>query len=155
MNNLSNGLSAGDICLTAAGLSNGTTTTHTVGNALTYVIDGEFKAKAAASNAATPTLDAMTGMAFKAVAASQKCMYLFLVNAAGDVGVIQGEVIDDDEQYGARSPMPASGWALIGTVEVAAASTYAGQFVMGVTNLSGVTGLTYTWTDRMAVEAQP
>ena len=94
MENNSKGLT---MCTEKAGLTAGTTSTYTTANATGGFINGKFvTALAAQTNTATPTTDARTGAAFVALAASQGCVFVYGLNAAGAIQVIQSEVLSLD-----------------------------------------------------------
>lgn len=85
------------LSVAAVGLVGGTTTTYTTTAATAGFIDGEFgTALAAQTNTATPTTDADTGAAFVALAASEACVFVFGVTAAGAIAVQQGPVVSMD-----------------------------------------------------------
>lgn len=76
-----------------AGLTNGTTTTFSfTANPLQYVINGKFYSKATQTNAATPTTDGNTGVAFLPVSAGYGCAYVWAYDASGAVKVYQGPI---------------------------------------------------------------
>lgn len=85
-----------NFCVTKAGLAAGTTTTITITNNTTYSVNGKAYTKAAASNAATPTTDAITGAAFTAIAPNKGGVFAICLNAGGDIKVAQGGIADLD-----------------------------------------------------------
>lgn len=78
---------------TKAGMSAGTTTTLTTANAQEISIVGKSYKKAATSNEATPTTDAITGAAFIGVAANQGSVFTILRDSGGNLKVAQGQVV--------------------------------------------------------------
>jgi len=84
------------ICLSKAGLTAGTTSTYTTTVAVAGAIRGEHVTPLAIqTNTATPTTD-WAGNAFTALAASQACVFVFCLVAAGTIAVVQGPVVDLD-----------------------------------------------------------
>ena len=76
-----------------AGLAAGTTTTMTVGVAPLVSLGGKFGTttlSASANQAITPTLDAVTGVAFAPVLPNTCAAIVFGVNAAGTMQAVQG-----------------------------------------------------------------
>ena len=66
------------ICVSKAGLAAGTTTTYTTAAAVVFSIKGKMYSVVAATNAATPTIDADTGVAFAPLLPNQGCVFLFV-----------------------------------------------------------------------------
>lgn len=168
------------LCMTKAGLAAGTTTTLTqtlAGGATSNIIAirGKFSSVAALSNTATPTLDYGTGKAFLPVLASQGCVYMVGFNAAGTLKVIQGQVTPLDTitvpgnflvapNFGALGPAGSANGAgggndfcPIGYLVVQCGSTANNTtgFVFGTNNLSGLTGVTYTFDDVCGITDRP
>lgn len=86
-----NGLTAN---LTNAGMVAGTTSTYTTTAQTNCAIRGKFATPLAIqTNAATPTLDANTGVAFSALQANQACALVLGVNQAGAIQMVQGPII--------------------------------------------------------------
>lgn len=92
-----NGIDAGGLTAQFGkpGLTNGTTTTYTIGATFAYAIKGLSYSKGSGSNATTPTTDGNTGAAFVAVPAgsSSACygaVFVWAVNSGGTVSVYQG-----------------------------------------------------------------
>jgi hypothetical protein len=72
----------------------GTTSTFTSTVTTNCCINGKFcTTLAAQTNAATPTTDAATGLAFNALAPNQCCTIVFGQNAAGALRMAQGRVL--------------------------------------------------------------
>lgn len=73
----------------------GTTSTFTSTVTTNCVINGKFATTLAAqTNAATPTTDATTGLAFKPVPPNSCCSIVFGQNLAGTLLMAQGPIID-------------------------------------------------------------
>lgn len=137
--------------LTDAGLAAGTTTTLTTGGAQVYTIGNKVYTVAATSNEATPTLDAITGAAFKAIAAGYGGVFTVCRNAAGALKVVQGQVVALDPLGGfIHAPWfgPEDGdLAPIGYILVKAA-TGATTWTFGSSNLAGPpANVTITYVD--------
>jgi hypothetical protein len=74
-----------------AGLVAGTTSTYTTTATTVCSINGKFATGLTAqTNTATPTTDAVTGVAFNAVLANNCCALVYGVNAAGAIKLVQG-----------------------------------------------------------------
>lgn len=72
----------------------GTTSTFTSTVTTAGVIGGKFVTTLAAqTNAASPTTDANTGVAFNALAPNQTCALVFGQNAAGTLKLVQGPIV--------------------------------------------------------------
>lgn len=157
--NLTGAAFGGNIALGKAGLAAGTTSTYSVGNAFTYAVAGRLFSLGSATNQTSPLLDANTGAAFKPLAANQACLFVFTVNAAGAVAVAQGPVGDNTALLGGTGalqfPGAADGFTPFGYLMAQAGPTAVGSWTFGVNNLSGVTGLTFTFRDIMDIPAQP
>jgi len=72
-------------------------TTSTISGTLDpfyYSIEGKAYSHAKWANTATPTTDVNTAAAFVALAASKGCAFVIGINAAGDLKVAQGPVVD-------------------------------------------------------------
>lgn len=113
--------SGGNICLASAGLAEGTNAnTIQIANNITYLIDGEFKSKAATNNIAmvTPT----GAPAYKTQAINTTALYSVYIDGAGTVYVKQGDSLlsaaiaagDAKLQYAA----PERSMALLGFVKI-------------------------------------
>lgn len=127
------------------GFAAGTTTTYTIGATFTYCIKGKTYSKTNASNATQPSTDAVTGAAFLPVAAGKECVFLYGVNAAGTVAVVQGSIVNNGTAGSSISTVPDdfAPFAYL-KIEVATGGT---TFTLGSSNSSGVSGVTYTRQD--------
>jgi len=171
--NANGGLVGGNVVLSRAGgatanLSGitGAATTCTIQNT-TYSIGGKLYYKATASGAATPTTDAVTGKAFNAIQKNQGCVFVWTLDAAGTVGLVQGPLPVSPTTTGTQTNVDDSGnWtippqfpAIPDTLTpfaysvVRAASTYAGTgYLPGSANWN-TTGITAGAVDLFAVPA--
>jgi len=147
------------LTLSYAGLSAGTTTTYTTANAVNYAIAGVAYTKAAQTNAATPTADATTGAAFLPVSANQGSVYVFGYDASGNLKVSQGQVQALDVQgnfiNSPQFPAIPDGVAVFGYLVFKGASNLASAWTFGSSNLSGVTGATYSFKSLATLPARP
>lgn len=153
-------LMGGNFNLGKPGLTAGTTTTYTIATAFTYTLGGKSFSKGSGSNAASPTTDAVTGAAFRAVAANQACVFVFCVDSGGTVKVVQGGIVDNREisasggSVGAPIPNLPDTLCPFGYLLLQAGPT-ASNWTFGSSNTSGATGITYTWQDVMSLPTQP
>ena len=156
-------LSGATFAVTLAGFVAGTTTTTTITNNTTYCINGKAYTKTAASNAATPTTDAATGVAFKPVPANHGSIYVFGLDLSGNIKVVQGEVTSLDPAAGTfidapEFPIIPDTVCPYGYLVIKAASTYVATttgWLIGTHNMSSVTGITYTFVDILALPNRP
>lgn len=80
--------------LASAAAVAGTTSTFTSTVTTNCVINGKFATTLGAqTNAASPTTDANTGLAFNALQPNQACALVFGQNAAGALKLVQGQII--------------------------------------------------------------
>ena len=169
-------------CLSKVTLAAGTTTTLSNTGTTTYCIKGKAYTKAAMTNAATPTTDWGTGQAFIPIpiplsspniagvpngAAGYGSIYAVGFNAAGDLKVIQGQIAALDAngafitapQFGAMGPQgsqPGSNdFCPIGYIVVKLGATAVATWTFGTNNMSGVTGVTYTFVDVITLPDRP
>jgi hypothetical protein len=83
--------------LVNAGLVAGTTSTYTTTATTSCVIGGKFATQLSAqTNTATPTTDVNTGAAFVAQTDNTACVYVYGINAAGEIKVAQGSIVDTE-----------------------------------------------------------
>ena len=165
--NITGAVQGGNLTLGKPGLAAGTTTTYTITNTFTYSNKGQLYSKAAATNAASPTTDYNTGVAFLPLTAGQCCLFAFGVDVNGAVGVVQSLPPNLKQQVFTATNDLLGGIAALqfpgvpdtltvfGYLLVEAGSTLASPWVFGVNNLSGVTGLTYIFRDVMDAPGQP
>jgi len=78
------------------------------GAVMQYCVKGKACNKAAISGGATPTTDAVTGAAFTALAANEGCVYVYGLDAAGNIKVIAGNIqtLDSGGSFTSRSEFP-------------------------------------------------
>lgn len=142
-----------------AGLAAGTTTTSTIANNTTYCIDGKAYTKNAASNAATPTTDATSGSAFTGITANYGTVVVYGLDSSGNIKCSQGGVqaLDVAGNFVVSPQFPAipSTMCPIGYLVLKGGSTLSGTFTFGSSNLSGVSGMTYTFVDCLALPSRP
>jgi hypothetical protein len=149
-------------CATKVTLAAGTTTTISTTGTTTYAIRGKYYSKAALSNAATPTTDAITGSAFNGVVANKGSVFVVGYNAAGSVLAAQGSITDLDTSGNFKqAPQLPSGLPLdfcpIGYLVIKAGSTANATtgWIFGTSNMSSVTGITYTFGDLATLTDRP
>lgn len=146
-------------CNGKAGWAAGTTTTITMANQVDYEIDGKMYRKPAVTNAATPTTDASTGVAFLPVGVNKASAFLLCLDAVGAIKVEQGGIVDIDAngnilvapQMGAPLPTLCPTGYLI--VKVGATGS---PWTFGVSNLAGPpTGVTFAFQDLGSLPSRP
>jgi len=142
-----------------AGLAAGTTTTSTVANQTDFCIDGKAYRKATASNAATPTTDATTGLAFPGIVANQGTVVVYGLDASGNIKCSQGSIesLDVSGNFIKSPAFPTIPGTVcpIGYLVLKGGSTLSGTFTFGGSNLSGVSGMTYSFTDVFVLPSRP
>ena len=157
--NATGAIFGGNLSFGKAGLAAGTTTTSTIANQTDFAIGGASFRKAAASNAATPTTDIVTGAAFRPLIANQACIFLYALDSGGTIRVAQGPIVTLSDVTGLLSAVHFPGLpdtlAPIGYLYAQAGTTTVGTWTFGTNNLSGVTGLTYTFRDINTIPGQP
>jgi len=157
--NATNGLLGGNITLGKATLAAGTTTTISTTGTLPYAVQGQVYARAALTNSATPTVDIVTGAAFKPLVADQACVFVFALDAAGTTRVAQGPIVKLSDVVGKLAAVSFPGLddtlTPFGYLYAQGGSTLVGTWTFGTNNLSGVTGMTYTFRDLCLLPAQP
>lgn len=165
------------MALTKAGLAAGSTTTLTqslAGGATANIIAirGKLYSVSALSNTTTPTTDWATGKAFNPVLASQGCVFLVGFDHSGNLRAIQSQVLALDTitepgnflqapNFGALGPSGSGStdndFCPIGYLVIQAGSTANNTtgWVFGSSNMSSVTGITYTFQDVCGVPDRP
>jgi hypothetical protein len=121
----------------------GAVSTYTTTGTQSYTIRGELYTVAAKAAVATPTLDGLTGVAFQPLAQGKQCLFAFHWNAAGDLVVTQGRVVNTaDVVAGAdalqlpKVPDPACPFAML---SIANANATPWQFGVGLWNAASLT----------------
>lgn len=149
------------MCTGNAGFAADSTTTVTNATAFNFCIDGKAYTKAITATITTPTTDINTGNAFYSVKTNKGSIFLFGVDKTGAVKAMQGEITDLDAG-GAFISAPefpttvADGVCPFGYLVIKAGSTAsAAGWVCGVNNMSGVTGITYTFVSIMSIPSRP
>lgn len=159
------------LALGKVALAAGTTTTISNTGTTIFAIRGKAYSKAAMTNAATPTTDWSTGVAFIPVLVNQGSVYLVGFDSGGNVRCIQGTINALDTvsglfitapQFGGMGGPAGSGstnfdFCPIGYVVIKCGSTFvlAGGWIFGSSNLSAVTGVTYTFVDVIGFPDRP
>ena len=148
-------------CLMHSALAAGTTTTYTTVEVTNYAINGKTYTKAAATNAATPTTDINTGVAFVGVEGDEASVFVLGYNAAGTILCAQGDIVaTDGAADGASATLPGlpnfptlpEDFCPIGYV-VVKVGTSAATWTFGASNLAGPP--TNTGIDVQAVMVLP
>lgn len=170
------------MCLSKVTLAAGTTTTISTTGTTTYCIKGKAYTKAAITNGATPTTDWATGNAFIPIpiplsspnlpgvpngAAGYASVYTVGLDSGGNIRVIQGSIVPLDAsggfltapQFGGFGPVGSSStsgdFCAIGYIIVKLGATAVATWTFGTNNLSGVTGVTYTFVDVITLPDRP
>lgn len=146
------------MCTMKAAIAAGTTSTLSTTGTTLYCIKGKAYSKGALTNQATPTTDAATGSAFVAVGANYGCVFVVGFDSGGNLKVVQGPLQALDvsgsfilaPQFG---PVPDT-VCPIGYIVIKVGST-GSNWTFGSSNLSGATGLTYTFVDVMTLPDRP
>lgn len=147
-------------CLVKATVAAGTTTTLSTTGTTVYAIKGKVYSTAAKTNAATPTTDGTTGLAFEAQAIGYGCCYVISLDSTGAFSVSQGEQVplDTTGAFIAAPPFPAIpdtvcpiAYQLVQLAPSTAATPAVATWTFGTNNQSSVTGVTYTRQDLMTL----
>ena len=149
-------------CLSKVTLAAGTTSTLSTTGTTVYAIRGKAYSKAALTNQVTPTTDAATGSAFTGVVANKGCVFLVGFNAAGTLKCVQGTITDLDTggNFVVAPNFPAgvpADFCPIGYIVIKAGSTANATtgWIFGTSNMSSVTGITYTFQDVIGLPDRP
>lgn len=164
------------MCLSKVALAAGTTTTISTTGTTIFAIRGKAYSKTAITNGATPTIDYATGAAFKPIPIPNTApnlglgygsVYMVGFDHSGNVKVIQGtiEALDvngkfiNAPQFGAFGPSGSGStdndFCPIGYIVVQLGATAVATWTFGTNNLSGVTGVTYTFVDCVGWPDRP
>lgn len=136
-------------CMSNAALAAGTTTTISTTGTTNYAIKSKVFAKAAITNGATPTTDSTTGAAFVPFAANNGTVVVVGFDSSGNTKACQGSVqaLDAGGLFinAPQFPIIPETICPIGYIVLKGGSTLVGNFTFGSSNLSAVTGMTYTF----------
>lgn len=147
------------LCLSKVTLAAGTTTTISNTGTITYMIRNFMYTKSAITNGATPTTDAVTGLAFTPLTANKGTVVVIMLDTAGAIKAAQGSIVDLDAggamTLAPQFPSVPSNMCPIGYIILKAGSTLSGSWTFGSSNLSGVTGMTYTFRDIGNIPERP
>lgn len=142
-----------------AGAAAGTTTTLSTTATYLYAIAGKAYSKAAITNSATPVVDFATSAAFSSISANQGTIYVFGFDASGTLRAVQGGVsaLDVSGNFITAPTMPSmpDNFCPFAYLVAKGGSTLAATWTLGTNNLSGVTGMTYTFQDVIGFPQRP
>lgn len=147
-----------NICLGNAALAaSGANVNYATTNAVVFSVKGRAYSKAAITATAVPTTDPLTGKPFVPLTANTQSRFVFALDAAGVVAVIQSTVeAMTDKGATIRKPnfppVPDTHTA-IGYVDVVAGPT-AGTWTFGVNNWNA-TGITATAVSVVTLPDRP
>lgn len=142
------------------GLVAGTTSTVTTTVTGHYSINSVLYTKTAITNGATPTTDAATGLAFVPITFPSKgCKFIWGLDAAGAQKVVQGPIqaLDAAGAYivAPQFPNVPDTMCPCGIIDIKLGATAVANWLFGTNNLSGVTGVTYTFSDIQTFPGRP
>ena len=150
-----------------AGLVAGTTSTYTTTATTVCSIGGRFATGLTAqTNTASPTTDANTGLAFPTLSANQATVLVWGINAAGAIRLVQGSIVPTEVGVTTTAgnfinapsfPAIPDDFCPIGYLLIQAGSTADATtgWIFGTSNMSSVTGITYTFVDISTVPDRP
>ncbi len=142
-----------------ATLAAGTTTTYSTTGTTLFCIKGKAYSKAAVTNGATPTTDHTTAAAFVGFTANNGTVVTFSYDSAGTVRCSQGPIqaldVAGNFIISPQFPIVPDTDCPFGYLVLKGASTLVGTFTFGTSNLSSVTGMTYTFVDLMTLPDRP
>ncbi len=147
-----------NITLGKAGLTgiSGAATTHSIGNAIDYLIGGKAYAKASTSGAATPTTD-VDGNAIE-LSANEGTVVAWCLDASGNVTLARGSIEDLDDagnfKVAPQFPLLSDDLTPFAYTLHQAGSGLSGTFTVGVSNW-GTSGMTHTVVDVGHLPAEP
>jgi hypothetical protein len=155
------------MALGLSAIAAGTTSTLSSTGVLPYAIRGKAFSRAAMANQATPTTDATTGLSFtpltsppNASTGGQGGVFVVGYDAAGALRVSQGtpEQLDTAGNFinAPRFPVVvADAVCPIGYIVVRLGPTAVANWTFGISNLSGVTGVTYSFVSIVGLPDRP
>ncbi len=130
-------------------LAAGATTTISNTGVIHYALKGKAFQKSAMTNAATPTVDAGDGLAFTGIVANQGQIVVVGLDSGANVKACEGpaEALDSAGAFIRAPQLPYIPDTVcpIGYIILKGGSTLSGTWKFGSSNLSGVTGMTYTF----------
>lgn len=143
----------------------GTTTTLTSTVAAMFSIAGKLYTKAAFTNSASPTTDAVTGAAFvplpipTATVLPKQCLFVICLDTAGAIKVVQGPMVNaidvTNKLSAVHFPSIPDTLCPIAYEMVTAASTQVATWTFGTNNHAGVTGITTAFADLSSIPGAP
>ena len=152
-------LQSGTFCLSKVTLAAGTTTTISTTGTTTFCVMGKAYTKAAITNGTTPTTDFTTGLAFRPISANQGTIVVIGLDAGGTIRAAQGsiEALDVSGNFinAPQFPNIPNTMCPIGYIVLKGGATLSGTWTFGTNNLSGVTGMTYTFVDMIMLPPRP
>lgn len=152
------GLGSLTMCFGKVGLAVGTTTTTSIATARDFCIKGKAYSGAVAANGATPTTDAVTGLAFNSIAVNKAGVFVWCYDSSSALKCVQGEIVDySDAAVFAKAPqfpeIPVTlcpiGYELVKIISTGSA------WVMGVNNQAALTGITKVMVDCATLPDRP
>lgn len=158
MNNLE--FNAATMFFAKAGLAAGTTTTTTTSNGTVffYSIKGKAYTATGASNGATPTTDALTGAAFRAIAVNKAGVFVWCYDTSGALKVVQGDIVNYSDagvfEKAPQFPIIPDTLCPIGYELVKVIST-GSTWTMGSSNQAAQTGITKVFVDCATLPDRP
>ncbi len=146
--------------------ANGTTSTLTTTGVMLYTINGRAYTQAAVANEVTPTEDWTKGAnsVFSDIVANQGSVYVFGRDAATTLRCSQGDIeaLDDSGDFIIAPQVPRFNRSVLAPdvapfliLVVKGGSTLVGGWRVGDDNLTGVTGMTYTFIPIMTLLDRP
>ncbi len=138
----------------------GTTSTLSSTGTVYFSIRGKAYSHAALSNTATPTTDAVTGIAFVPIVTNFGALIVIGFNAAGTLVAAQGAVqaLDATGAFitSPQFPILPDNFCPIAYEIIKAGSTAsASGWIFGTSNQASVTGITYTIVDINTIPDRP
>lgn len=137
-------------------------TTLNLSVATTYSIRGKMYSKAISNTEATPTTDLITGAAFLPVNDLKASLFVLCLDSSGNIKAAQSKVLDTDAAgnvIGAfEFPVLPDTVCPIGYLVVKASTLYVATstgWLFGTHNTTGVTGITYTFTNVSTLPDRP
>ena len=152
------------LCTSKATAAAGTTTTFSTTGATLYCIKGKAFTTSAAANAATPTTDAATAVAFVPVAVGYGCAFVLCYDgssttAATAIKVVQGTqvALDASGNFVVAPQFPSIPDTLCPFAYlITKVGSTGAAWTFGSSNLAGPpTGVTHTFVDVMTLPGRP